>query len=146
MIRVVVGIISRTSLQRPTAADREVLLCQRKSTSRYGLKWEFPGGKIEAGESPEEGLQRELREELGIEAAIGSLFHRLHHTYDDGNSYDVLYFDVASYTGEIFNHVFESVTWVPVSKLPEYDNLEGNAAVVRKLTSRHASSYAQTNQ
>ena len=43
-----------------------VLLCQRKPESRLGLKWEFPGGKLEAGETPAQALERELREELNI--------------------------------------------------------------------------------
>jgi len=45
-----------------------ILICQRRRGHAHELKWEFPGGKLEAGESPEEALQRELREELAIDA------------------------------------------------------------------------------
>ena len=54
---------------------REVLICQRRSDQPMALKWEFPGGKMEPGESAEEALARELDEELGIVAKIGSQDH-----------------------------------------------------------------------
>ena len=60
--RVVAGIIER---------DGEILICQRRRDDSHALKWEFPGGKVERGESPEEALERELREELDIQAKIG---------------------------------------------------------------------------
>jgi 8-oxo-dGTP diphosphatase len=65
MVCVAVGIVVR---------DNRVLICQRRKNSRYGLKWEFPGGKVKPRETPQECLVRELREELNINAEIERLF------------------------------------------------------------------------
>jgi 8-oxo-dGTP diphosphatase len=130
MIRVAVGII--------TSVPETVLLCQRTKASRYPLKWEFPGGKAEPGETVEDCLRRELREELSIEASVGRLFHRGTYTYTDSGVFEVHYLLVPSFTGEPVNHVFESFSWVRIDRLREYDILEGNRDVVHKLMSRHA--------
>ena len=138
MIRVAVGIIFE---QTPDV--NRVLLCQRKKSARYGLKWEFPGGKLEDGESAEECLRRELNEELGIDATIGELFHQQHAVYPDSGSFDVFYYFISAYTGEIVNHVFETVTWIPVEQLSQFDILEGNRDVVNKLLLTHDASTAR---
>ena len=72
----------------------EILCCQRTEHQALPLKWEFPGGKIEAGETPEEALRRELEEELGIRAEIGREITRVLHTYLNGNSVDLRFFVV----------------------------------------------------
>lgn len=130
MIRVAVGIIMNNS---------SALLCQRKASSRYGLKWEFPGGKVEKNETAEECLRRELLEELGITAEIGPLFSRQHSTYPDGGKYDVCYYLIHSFSGEIVNHVFEDYRWVSVSQLLSFEILDGNREVVTKLIEEYAS-------
>ena len=129
MIKVAVGIILRNG---------EVLLCQRKSTARYALKWEFPGGKVEDAESVEDCLERELDEELGIDAEIGPLYHRQHYEYADSGTYDVFYHLIIVFTGEIQNRAFEKLLWVPLDQLPAYDILEGNRVVVSMLVNSHA--------
>src|SRR5215468_8749864 len=58
-----------------------LLVCQRRRDGAFALKWEFPGGKVEPGETYENGLRRELREELGIEAHIGPEAYRTRHDY-----------------------------------------------------------------
>ena len=110
-----------------------ILLCQRKRTATYPLKWEFPGGKIEDGESAEQCLCRELGEELGIQASIGLLYHQQQAVYSDGREYDVFYYVVPNYTGVMTNHVFEKYVWIPVRELPSYDILEGNKDIMNKL-------------
>ena len=136
MIKVAVGIIFQKG---PTSDLDRVLLCQRSQRSRYALKWEFPGGKLENNEPLEECLRRELHEELGIDAKIGDLFHHQHYVYPDSGSFDVFYYLVRSYTGEMTNHVFASVRWVPISEISLFDILDGNHDVVRKLADRYAS-------
>ncbi len=61
--------------------DGEILITQRHAGSHLGGLWEFPGGKREPGESFEQCLVRELREELGIEVAVGELFEEILHAY-----------------------------------------------------------------
>ncbi len=137
MIKVAVGIIIQKEHDANSKSCR-VLLCQRKKSARYGLKWEFPGGKLEDGETPEYCLRRELREELSISAEIGQLFHQQHYVYPDSGKFDVFYYKVDTFTGTIINHVFESFEWVPVAELFQYDILDGNRDVVAKLLKEYA--------
>ena len=63
--------------------EGRVMLCQRLPNAHNGLKWEFPGGKLEPGESPEAALARELREELDIEVAVGRVRDAVFYRYPD---------------------------------------------------------------
>ncbi|HUL43893.1 MAG TPA: (deoxy)nucleoside triphosphate pyrophosphohydrolase [Bacteroidota bacterium] len=127
MIQVAVGIIIRKN------STPDILLCQRRRSAPYPLKWEFPGGKVETGEHPEDCLHRELHEELGITAEIGDLYHQQEYVYPDKRKFDVSYYHVLKYSGTLVNRVFESYAWVPIPRLSQYDILEGNADVVKKL-------------
>jgi mutator protein MutT len=79
----------------------EVLIGQRRPDQPMALLWEFPGGKIEAGESPEQALARELDEELGIRATIGPRVTRVRHNYRHGGAVDLQFFAVHEFAGEI---------------------------------------------
>jgi len=61
-----------------------VLITRRMPGTRHDGMWEFPGGKLEPGESPEEALTREIREELGVELEVGKIFEVIHHRYEWG--------------------------------------------------------------
>lgn len=142
MKHVAVGILRRDGL---------VLACQRKKTTRYPLKWEFPGGKIEQGETAEQALARELREELDIDAEVGPLFHQQSWTYGsdggggNGDVFDVSYFLVSSFTGTLVNRTFESIRWVAPANLLVMDILEGNRDAVELLV-RHDTVPPQTTR
>jgi 8-oxo-dGTP diphosphatase len=131
MKEVAVGIILRNGY---------VLACQRKRGASYALKWEFPGGKLEEGESPENALARELREELAIEAHVAEEFWRQEWVYRDGSdgahrdgSFRVFYFLVRGFSGEPVNHAFEQIQWIRPHDLQTMDILEGNRDAVERL-------------
>jgi 8-oxo-dGTP diphosphatase len=110
-----------------------LLICRRKADGPHPLKWEFPGGKLEAGESPSAALRRELREELGIEAAIGAEFTRYEFAYPGKKPILLIFFRVPEFRGELRNLVFEEVRWEAPEALPAYDFLEGDVEFVRRL-------------
>ena len=113
--------------------DTQVLVCQRTRHQTMPLKWEFPGGKIEPGEQPTDGLRRELEEELGILARIGDEVARLKHVYKNGNAVELRFFLVREYEGEVENRIFADVQWAERARLPEYDFLEADQELVRQI-------------
>jgi 8-oxo-dGTP diphosphatase len=115
-----------------TDGDR-VLVCQRRAGSRFALKWEFPGGKVEAGETPEACLRRELREELGIRVEVGPEVFRTEHSYPNGFAVRLLFFRILQYTGTPVNWDFERIEWARVSDLPGYDFLEADRELVDRM-------------
>jgi 8-oxo-dGTP diphosphatase len=124
IVEVVAAVIERGGL---------ILIGQRKPRGRHALKWEFPGGKVEAGEESGEALVRELREELGIEARVGEEIERYDFSYSTGNVTRLIFFLVREFTGEPVNLDFAQIAWVPRNQLPDYDFLEGDVAFVRRL-------------
>lgn len=113
--------------------EGQLLIGQRRPDQVMALKWEFPGGKIEPGESPQQALARELHEELGIRAVIGSPITRIRHNYRHGGAVDLQFFAVREFTGDIQNHIFNEVRWVKLSDLPEYDFLAADLGLIRDL-------------
>lgn len=111
----------------------EVLVCQRRPDQPMSLKWEFPGGKIEAGETPQQALARELEEELGITAVIGPRVAQVRHKYRNGGSIDLQFFSVKEFSGEIDNRIFNEVRWTPLSALPSLDFLAADVGLIREL-------------
>ena len=98
-----------------------------------GLKWEFPGGKIEPNETSEQALARELDEELAIHATIGSRITTIHHTYRNGGAIEIEFFLVRDFQGETVNRIFQQMLWSPFSALPDYDFLSADLTLIRDL-------------
>jgi 8-oxo-dGTP diphosphatase len=127
MTRAAVAILQR---------DRRILICQRKKNSRYALKWEFPGGKVEQEETLLECVKRELREELSVEIEAVDQSESQVNRYSDGGEFEVTYFYVSRFKGTPTNNVFEQIRWVSLSELKSLDILEGNRSIVENLNER----------
>lgn len=111
--------------------DDQVLLCQRKKGALAG-KWEFPGGKIENGETPEECIVREIHEELGIQIEVDGIYQAVHKHYEHGDFLIISY--IARHVeGEISLHVHSDCAWVEVERLLEYDLAEANIPIAESL-------------
>lgn len=129
------------SLRRVVAAlilrgegeGREVFICQRRPDQPMGLKWEFPGGKIEPGETPEEALVRELNEELGIRATVGRSITTIRHAYRNGREIEIQFFVIDGWEGELDNRIFQQMQWSPITRLPEFDFLAADLTLIRDL-------------
>jgi 8-oxo-dGTP diphosphatase len=111
----------------------EVLICQRRPDQPMALQWEFPGGKIEPGESAEQALARELNEELGITARIGARVTHIRHNYRHGGAVDLQFFAVDEFSGEIENRIFQQVKWAKLEELPSYDFLAADRDLIKDL-------------
>jgi 8-oxo-dGTP diphosphatase len=110
-----------------------VLIGQRRADQPMALLWEFPGGKIEPGESPQQALARELFEELGIRAVIGTPVTRIRHNYRHGGAVDLQFFVVREFVGEIVNHIYQQIKWVRLEELPSFDFLAADRGLIRDL-------------
>ena len=113
----------------------ELLVSRRHAHAARGGQWEFPGGKVEDGESPEDCLRRELREELSVETEIGPEIYRTEHRYPGGFAVRLLFFRICRYTGTPMNLAFERIEWARVADLPHYDFLEADRELVDRLAS-----------
>ena len=115
-------------------SDRRLLIGQRRRGDTSPLKWEFPGGKVRAGESNEEALARELREELGVELVKSATIWRVEHKYaETATTVEVWFYAAEIESAEIRPTVFEQVAWVLPRELSQYDFLAANQELVARL-------------
>jgi len=130
VIRVVAGILRD--------ASQRVLLSERTGDSPFAGLWEFPGGKLEAGETPEGALQRELTEELGVTISCWSHLLQLTHHYDD-RSVDINFFRVSAWSGIARGIEGQAIRWVHVDDLQANELLPADVPVIAALQSRSSS-------
>ncbi len=114
--------------------DGRILIAQRRRTDAHPLKWEFPGGKVEPGETAEHALVRELREELGVDVSLGDEIARYGYQYPGRAAIELIFYRIATFEGEPRNLVFEQIAWEAAGHLPGYDFLDGDVEFVRLLS------------
>jgi 8-oxo-dGTP diphosphatase len=116
-------------------ADGKLLVCQRRRTDSFGLMWEFPGGKLEPGETPAQALARELQEELGVAAQIGpEIFHTRHQYSELGEAIDLIFFSATVTPADIRNQAFETMEWRQPQTLHELNFLPADREFVAMLS------------
>jgi len=112
--------------------DGKILIARRKEGTRFANKWEFPGGRVEVNESPEECLKRELREELGIETEVGEFICSSRYDYGDFEV-ELLAYRVAHLSGEFRLNDHDEIRWALPLELKDYDFPEADAPIVKEL-------------
>jgi len=115
-------------------ARGRVLIAQRPAGSHQAGRWEFPGGKVDAGEREQAALARELREELGIEVRAARAFMRLTHAYDD-REVELSLWIVERFSGTARALEGQRLKWVAPARLPVADILEADQTFVAALAS-----------
>jgi 8-oxo-dGTP diphosphatase len=122
-IPVVTGLIQK---------EGKILMGKRPSGNSLAGQWEFPGGKIELGESPEQALKRELREELDIDAEIGALRLSNSHTYGE-KAVILLFFDVLYWKGEPKRMHHSELLWVLPKDIQVLDIPPANRKILDRI-------------
>jgi 8-oxo-dGTP diphosphatase len=125
-IRVVAGVLVR---------DGKALVCKRSAVKPHAGRWEFPGGKVEPGETLAEALRRELREELGILAEVGKELWRTRYGYPGRPSVEIHFLAVVAFDGDLCgDDHFAEVRWQALERLADLDFLEADHELVAHLT------------
>jgi len=113
--------------------DQAVLVCRRPPGGHHPGKWEFPGGKVESGETLEECMRRELAEELGIDAVVGRRLWRTEHQYDGRPPLALTFFAIPRFSGTLTNTCFAAIRWQRIAELDRVDFLDGDRPFVGAL-------------
>jgi 8-oxo-dGTP diphosphatase len=123
-LRVAAGILCDT--------DGRVLIAERVGGGPFQGMWEFPGGKIGDGESPEQALERELSEEIGVELGAVERFMHLEHDYPD-RSVSIHFFLVRGWKNEPSGMEGQALRWVSPAQLGDQDILPADVPVIEAL-------------
>lgn len=114
--------------------ERGILLARRPDDAHLGGLWEFPGGKVDEGESPRAALIREIREELDIGVRVGSLYLEVEHSYPD-RTLHIRFFECWITEGSPVSRQATALQWVQPGDLPALPMPEANRAVIEMLRS-----------
>lgn len=126
MLQVVAAVIERS--------DRRILIGQRRRGDTSPLKWEFPGGKVRTGETFEQALTRELREELGVTLTKSVEIVSVRHHYAANPEELQIHFFAAQFAEpDVSPTAFEQTAWVLPRELSDYDFLQANRELIANL-------------
>ncbi|NLZ52866.1 MAG: 8-oxo-dGTP diphosphatase MutT [Thermoanaerobacteraceae bacterium] len=114
------------------ADNDKVLITRRAPKENFAGGWEFPGGKIEVDETPQDCLVRELKEELNIEVSIGKFCTEVTHDYGNMNINLITYY-CTIINGEIQVSVHDKYKWVNIKDLLKYDLLPADVPIAKKV-------------
>ena len=112
----------------------KALIAKRNLDDAWQAKWEFPGGKVNVGESPDDCLRRELMEELGISVKVLDFFDENIYEYEQGKIRLLGYY-VKWLDRDIVPNVHQEVRWVAINSLKDYDFLPADLPFVERLIS-----------
>ena len=108
------------------------MICQRPAHKARGMLWEFVGGKVEPGESKEQALVRECREELAVEVAVGDIFLEVTHTYPDITVHLTLFHaSVVQGVPQKLEH--NDIRYITVDEIPQYEFCPADEVILQKL-------------
>ncbi len=118
------------------SADRSrVLIARRPDHLHQGGKWEFPGGKVDVGENPQQALCRELREELALETIHCERLMVVHHDYAD-KSVLLDVWQVLGFSGTPVGNEGQAVVWVDLDQLSTYEFPAANQQIVALVSGK----------
>ena len=111
------------------------LICQRPANKARALLWEFVGGKVEPGETKEEALVRECREELDITLSVGDVFTEVTHEYPDITVHLTLFLSkIAEGTPKLLEH--HALQWITPAEIPEYEFCPADTEILKQIRER----------
>lgn len=112
--------------------DKKFLICRRPAHKARGLMWEFVGGKVEKGESKEDALIRECREELNIEISVGEEFSEVTHKYPDITVHLTLFnCTIESGTPQLIEHT--AIKWITPDEIPQHTFCPADEVILDKI-------------
>lgn len=112
------------------------MICQRPPHKARGLLWEFVGGKVEPGETKEQALIRECKEELDAVLSVGDIFMDVFHEYPDLTVHLTLFHAVIA-EGEVKKLEHNDIRWITPSEIPDYDFCPADVEILKEITKRY---------
>ena len=112
--------------------DNRFMICQRPAHKARGLLWEFVGGKVEQGETKEQALIRECREELAVTLSVGDVFMDVIHKYPDLTVHLSL-FNATIAEGEPQKLEHNDIRWITPSEIPNYEFCSADEEILKKI-------------
>jgi len=112
--------------------DKKVLIAQRAPDDNLSSKWEFPGGKLEPGETPQECLKREIQEEFDVDVEVSDFFAESIYEYNSG-TIKLMAFWCKWISGDFILKVHSQIVWANYSELDLYDYAPADIPLVEKL-------------